>query len=336
MKTDQESVDQVEEEDIEEEEDDNSDEDHQAESDEEENSDDETQAESRAKVITTSYGLADPNKPPPPPHTPQKLREFFVKYEGLSYWHCEWVSEAVIEVFHKILYRIYTNRNDMTIPPSSDALREEAEGDGDGEVEVDPEMEQKYYDPKLEKTFYRNGVKPTYLQIHRVLNYKQTKRGDEWYLIKWRDLGYEASTWEMEGGDVAKQIRDWKSQTDFYWNHKKYMEESEERVAAAERRAKQAAKGKKSGKGSRESAAAEAEPPKRDPKEKFVDQPWYTAKTGGNLHPYQLEGLNWLRFSWSQHTDVILADEMVSLSRFLLVINLFVIIESNKHFYPVA
>uniref|UniRef100_A0A3Q2Z5M9 Helicase ATP-binding domain-containing protein n=1 Tax=Hippocampus comes TaxID=109280 RepID=A0A3Q2Z5M9_HIPCM len=28
------------------------------------------------------------------------------------------------------------------------------------------------------------------------------------------------------------------------------------------------------------------------------------------LHPYQLEGLNWLRFSWAQGTDTILADEM--------------------------
>ena len=33
-------------------------------------------------------------------------------------------------------------------------------------------------------------------------------------------------------------------------------------------------------------------------------------QTGGTLHPYQLEGLNWLRFSWSQKTNTILADEM--------------------------
>lgn len=32
--------------------------------------------------------------------------------------------------------------------------------------------------------------------------------------------------------------------------------------------------------------------------------------TGGTLHLYQLEGLNWLRFSWAQGTDTILADEM--------------------------
>jgi chromodomain-helicase-DNA-binding protein 4 len=30
----------------------------------------------------------------------------------------------------------------------------------------------------------------------------------------------------------------------------------------------------------------------------------------GTLHPYQLEGLNFLRFSWSKQTHVILADEM--------------------------
>lgn len=33
-------------------------------------------------------------------------------------------------------------------------------------------------------------------------------------------------------------------------------------------------------------------------------------ETGGQLHPYQLEGLNWLRHSWSQGIDTILADEM--------------------------
>lgn len=30
----------------------------------------------------------------------------------------------------------------------------------------------------------------------------------------------------------------------------------------------------------------------------------------GSLHPYQLEGLNFLRFSYNKQTHVILADEM--------------------------
>ena len=43
---------------------------------------------------------------------------------------------------------------------------------------------------------------------------------------------------------------------------------------------------------------------------KFEKQPDYLDATGGTLHEYQLEGLNWLRFSYSQGTDTILADEM--------------------------
>lgn len=50
--------------------------------------------------------------------------------------------------------------------------------------------------------------------------------------------------------------------------------------------------------------------PSLQPTVKFDKQPWYIDSTGGTLHPYQLEGLNWLRFSWAQGTDTILADEM--------------------------
>lgn len=50
--------------------------------------------------------------------------------------------------------------------------------------------------------------------------------------------------------------------------------------------------------------------PTVDPTVKYDRQPDYLECTGGTLHPYQLEGLNWLRFSWAQGTDTILADEM--------------------------
>lgn len=43
---------------------------------------------------------------------------------------------------------------------------------------------------------------------------------------------------------------------------------------------------------------------------KYDEQPDFVTATGGTLHLYQLEGLNWLRFSWAQGTDTILADEM--------------------------
>uniref|UniRef100_A0A674G9P0 SNF2 N-terminal domain-containing protein n=1 Tax=Taeniopygia guttata TaxID=59729 RepID=A0A674G9P0_TAEGU len=46
------------------------------------------------------------------------------------------------------------------------------------------------------------------------------------------------------------------------------------------------------------------------PTVKYETQPRFITATGGTLHLYQLEGLNWLRFSWAQSTDTILADEM--------------------------
>ena len=51
-------------------------------------------------------------------------------------------------------------------------------------------------------------------------------------------------------------------------------------------------------------------PKKSHLRKKLEEQPEYLAVNGGKLHPYQLEGLNWLRFSWSQGTNTILADEM--------------------------
>lgn len=50
--------------------------------------------------------------------------------------------------------------------------------------------------------------------------------------------------------------------------------------------------------------------PVSDLKKKYEKQPDYVADTGMELHPYQLEGLNWLRYSWGQGIDTILADEM--------------------------
>ena len=48
----------------------------------------------------------------------------------------------------------------------------------------------------------------------------------------------------------------------------------------------------------------------KQPRDKYEEQPDFIAANAGKLHDYQLEGLNWLRFSWAQGTNTILADEM--------------------------
>lgn len=53
-----------------------------------------------------------------------------------------------------------------------------------------------------------------------------------------------------------------------------------------------------------------AERPTTNLNKKYEDQPQFVYETGMQLHPYQLEGLNWLRYSWGQGIDTILADEM--------------------------
>ena len=240
-----------------------------------------------------------PKRKPPP------IREFFVKYDGLSFWHCDWVTETQVEVYHKILWRCYTNRTDMVNPPTTESLQ-------DNNGEDDEQFNQKYYDPKLEKSYYCNGVRPQWLRIHRILNHKKTNKG-EWYLIKWRNLGYDQSTWELEGGEFAVQMHEWKKHVETYWALKRYVTDGV--LPGSESSDKSSRKGKGGKKSKKEIDAAENEEKQlavvqQDPKKRFEKQPDYIDVCGGRLHPYQLEGLNWLRFSWSQGTDVILADEM--------------------------
>lgn len=41
---------------------------------------------------------ADPNAPPPKPLEGRPERQFFVKWQGMSYWHCSWVSELQVSL----------------------------------------------------------------------------------------------------------------------------------------------------------------------------------------------------------------------------------------------
>lgn len=35
----------------------------------------------------------------------RKMREFFVKWADMSYWHCDWITELQLDVFHPLMYR---------------------------------------------------------------------------------------------------------------------------------------------------------------------------------------------------------------------------------------
>ncbi|KFO76671.1 Chromodomain-helicase-DNA-binding protein 5, partial [Cuculus canorus] len=230
----------------------------------------------------------------PPPKVLEGIpeREFFVKWAGLSYWHCSWVKELQLELYHTVMYRNYQRKNDMDEPPAFDY----GSGDEDSQREKRKNKDPQY--AKMEERFYCYGIKPEWMMIHRILNHSFDKKGDIHYLIKWKDLPYDQCTWEIDEIDIPY----YENLKQLYWNHRELM--LGEDTCPLKKLNK---KGKKL---KDEKLEKPPETPLVDPTVKFDKQPWYIDATGGTLHPYQLEGLNWLRFSWAQGTDTILADEM--------------------------
>uniref|UniRef100_A0A6I8RG44 Chromodomain helicase DNA-binding protein 5 n=1 Tax=Xenopus tropicalis TaxID=8364 RepID=A0A6I8RG44_XENTR len=231
----------------------------------------------------------DPLMPPPKPVEGIPEREFFVKWAGLSYWHCSWAKELQLELYHTVMFRNYQRKNDMDDPPPYDY----GSGDEEGKSEKRRNKDPLY--AKMEEKFYRYGIKPEWMMIHRIMNHSFDKKGDVHYLIKWKDLPYDQCTWEIDIIDIP----DYENMKQAYWDHRELMLGEDARPLRF--------KNKKT-----KDEKLEKPPlaPIVDPTVKFDKQPWYIDSTGGTLHPYQLEGLNWLRFSWAQGTDTILADEM--------------------------
>lgn len=123
---------------------------------------------------------------------PKPKREFFVCFVGRSYWHCEWVQELSMEVLHPTMLRAYFRKVDNEEPPKLDddesSLRRRKKND----TEADP----------LEERYYKFGVRPDWLQIHRVVNHRVLRDGTTQYLVKWRELSYDRVSWEDEDDDI--------------------------------------------------------------------------------------------------------------------------------------
>jgi len=219
------------------------------------------------------------------------VREFFIKWREMSYWHCTWVLEIQLDVYHPQAYRMYLRKNDMDEPRRFDEEGEEEDGGG-------RRSKHKQDDPRqLFKRFYRYGIKPTWLQPNRVLNKRPMTDGSTQYFVKWQDLTYAECTWEDEDFDVPDLPQFIREYEDLRY------------VCGADGNRK-----KKGKKGEPEVKRKYNAPPDKattDLDVKYKDNSmckWMPEKL--NLHPYQLEGISWARHSWNNNTDIILADEM--------------------------
>ncbi|XP_074103378.1 chromodomain-helicase-DNA-binding protein Mi-2 homolog isoform X3 [Cotesia typhae] len=236
----------------------------------------------------------------------RRVREFFVKWAEMSYWHCDWVSELQLDVFHPLMFRNYTRKYDMDEPPKLEEPLDEHDSRAIRNKRDCTDNKEHY---NLEDRFFKYGIRPEWMIIHRIINHRTARDGRATYLVKWRDLGYDQATWEDENADIPG----FKQSIDYY---------SDLRAAncADGHTSRKGKKGKGKKSKTRELIDDEERQPKRytpppekpttDLKKKYERQPDYLDCTGMQLHPYQLEGLNWLRYSWGQGIDTILADEM--------------------------
>lgn len=246
----------------------------------------------------------EPSTSKKPPKNNQRRREFFVKWHEKSYWKCEWISELQLDVHHTLMFRNYSRKYDMEEPPKLEDSMEESEsrykrGNGSNS------------DDMMEERYYRYGIKPEWLLVHRIINHRTMRDGRTLYLVKWRELPYDQATWEEDTEDIAGL----KQAIEYYMDL---------RAACNFDGSGPSKKGKK-GKGKRTKTrelmddddrggprryTPPPDKPVTDLKKKYDKQPDFVSETGMQLHPYQLEGLNWLRYSWGQGIDTILADEM--------------------------
>lgn len=178
------------------------------------------------------------------------VEEFYVKYRNFSYLHCDWKTEDE-------LYR-----GDKRIASKIKRFK------------MKQAQQLNIFENLDEEPF-----NPDYMEVDRILDVAvhtdpTTKEKVKHYLVKWRALQYEDSTWELEQDVDLLKVEQFEKFSKI---------------------------------------------PPRDqwrPKKKPHPSQWTkldkspTWKGGNTLREYQLEGLNWLLFSWYNNRNCILADEM--------------------------
>lgn len=184
------------------------------------------------------------------------VKQYLVKWKGLSYLHCTWVPEKEFLKAFKSNPRLRTKVNNFHRQMSSNNNAEE--------------------------DFV--AIRPEWTTVDRILACRGEDDEKE-YLVKYKELSYDECYWEYES-DISA-----------------FQPEIERFIKIQSRSHRLSCNKQKS---SPQDVTESTKKPKEF--QQYEHSPEFLS--GGSLHPYQLEGLNFLRFSWSKQTHVILADEM--------------------------
>nr|CAB3469615.1 unnamed protein product [Digitaria exilis] len=189
----------------------------------------------------------------------KKIKQYLIKWKGLSHIHCSWVSEKEILEAAKIHPRLKIRLNNFHKQIDS------MEKSDDEFIAIRPDW------TTVDRILASRSC--LVLKFSTLFLNRKNSSGEREYYVKWKELTYEECTWENESDISAFQPQ-----------IERFNEIQSRRKKSAER-----------GKGLREPRHFKETP-------KFL--------SGGTLHPYQLEGLNFLHYSWQHNKRVILGDEM--------------------------
>ncbi|KAL0033469.1 hypothetical protein WJX77_010766 [Trebouxia sp. C0004] len=203
------------------------------------------------------------------------VREYFVKWKGKAFIHCSWVKHDDVAKVAK-----YSAGLNMRFKHYQRSVY------GMPQVATSGKLEDQEVGDMV------NGIDPLWVLVDRVIS-QQEKKGKVQYLVKWKGLGYDESTWETPADILPKFTAELARFQDQHpiANELDHRKRSHAQASTSQADNRRSAAGRKVG------------------RRKYGESPGFLAG-GGSLHPYQLEGLNWLYFAWEQRKHVILADEM--------------------------
>ncbi|CAI5465628.1 unnamed protein product [Closterium sp. Yama58-4] len=111
------------------------------------------------------------------------VREVEQRGEDKSHIHCTWVAAATVDAAAKSLPGLKARMRYYLRQRAEAAAQSALYGDG----EEDPE-----------ESGAVPVLRPDWLVVERIVNAKKNRKGQQEYLVKWRELGYEEATWETE------------------------------------------------------------------------------------------------------------------------------------------
>jgi hypothetical protein len=202
---------------------------------------------SEADAVAALLAAADGEEAPP--REEEREAEYFVKYVGRSHVHNEWVVESTLAQIARRKVANFKKRHG-----------------GAPCFMADPQWSV-----------------PEELVARRANPY-----GPGWQvLVKWRGLGWEHATWEVEGEQflLRPEIQDLARQL---W---------ERQYAALQRSLPEALEAAQAARISARTSLQE------------IDATPECVAAGGELYPHQLAALNWLRRQWSEGNAAVFADE---------------------------